>query len=219
MYFFWLPLRGGGWDTFLYFVYGDKPPKTVKIFTKKSLDMGPLFIYQLHAKKLNRFYLNYLRKLFKINWQDKIPDVEVRAHGDMMSLHTLLMKYQLKWTGHVIRMQDTHLPKKLLFGELKSGENPYDTRANRKTLGGSPGRALTLESNTGMCRGHDPLFSGQLTLLSQPIYHQCAAHVRPPFSIKLEKNLHFQALFSPKISNFPNFLFPGPLIFEGKSTP
>ena len=28
-----------------------------------------------------------------------------------------------------------------------------------------------------MCRGHDPLFSGQSTLPSLPIYHQCAAHV------------------------------------------
>ena len=42
--------------------------------------------------------------------------------------------------------------------------------------------ALTLKSGTGMCRGHDPLLSSQLVLLSLPIYPQCIAHV-PPFSI------------------------------------
>ena len=52
----------------------------------------------------------------------KIPDTKVLAHADIMSLHTLLIKYQLRWVGHVIRMQDTHLPKKLVFGELKSGK-------------------------------------------------------------------------------------------------
>ena len=40
----------------------------------------------------------------------------------------------------------------------------------------NPG-ALPLKGGTGMCRGHDHLFSGQSTLPSLPIYHQCAAHV------------------------------------------
>ena len=30
---------------------------------------------------------------------------------------TLLMKCQLRWTGHVIRMQDTRLSQNLFFGE------------------------------------------------------------------------------------------------------
>ena len=35
-----------------------------------------------------------------------------------------------------------------------------------------------------MCRGHDPLFSGQSEIPSLPIYYQCAAHIMcPPFSI------------------------------------
>ena len=51
-----------------------------------------------------------------------------------------------------------------------------------------PGGALTLESGTWMCPGHDPFFrvipfSGQLAL-SLPIYHQCAAHVLPIFNFK-----------------------------------
>ena len=52
-----------------------------------------------------------------------------------------------------------------------------------------PRGALTLESGTVMCRGHDPLFSGQLALLSLPIYHQCATHV--PLILNFWKFLHF----------------------------
>ena len=39
------------------------------------------------------------------------------------------MKYQLRWTGHLIRMRDARPPKKLLFGELKSGKR---TRGGHK---------------------------------------------------------------------------------------
>ena len=59
-----------------------------------------------------------------------------------------------------------------------------------------PGRALTLESCTGMCHGHDPLLSGPSALSSLPIYRQCAAHVMcpPPHFQVLENNV-FSALF------------------------
>ena len=58
-----------------------------------------------------------------------------------------------------------------------------------------------------MCRGHDPLFSGQSALLSLPIYHHCAA-LMPPFS-NFRKKINFQPCFGQNFSsqdaNFPNF--------------
>ena len=37
------------------------------------------------------------------------------------SIHATLMRSQLRWAGYVHRMQDSRLPKKLLYGELSSG--------------------------------------------------------------------------------------------------
>ena len=74
-------------------------------------------VYQRHAKKLNHFHLSCLRKLLKIRWQDKIQDTEVLKKANMQSVHTLLKLAQLRWTGHVTRMPDERLPKKVLYGE------------------------------------------------------------------------------------------------------
>ena len=62
----------------------------------------------------------------------------------------------------------------------------------------SPGEgALTWKGGMGMCRSHDPLFSGQSALPSLPIYHQCATHVPPICNFR--KILHSQPCFGPKL--------------------
>ena len=88
-------------------------------------------VYKRHAKRLNHFHLSCLRKLLKIRWQDKIPDTEVLKRAGMQSVYTLLKTAQLRWSGHLIRMPDERLPKKVFYGELQVGERSQGGQKKR----------------------------------------------------------------------------------------
>ena len=88
-------------------------------------------VYQRHAKRLNHFHTSCLRKFLKIKWQDRIPDKEVLKRAGMQSIHTLLKLAQLRWTGHVTRMPDERLPKKILYGELQIGKRSHGGQKKR----------------------------------------------------------------------------------------
>ena len=61
----------------------------------------------------------------------RIPDTEVLKRAGMQSIHTLLKLAQLRWTGHVIRMPDKRLPKKILYGELQVGKRSHGGQKKR----------------------------------------------------------------------------------------
>ena len=88
-------------------------------------------VYQRHAKRLNHFHTSCVRKLLKIKWQDRIPDTEVLKRVGMQSVHTLLKPAQLRWTGHVTRMPEERLPKKILYGELEMGKRSHGGQKKR----------------------------------------------------------------------------------------
>ena len=49
----------------------------------------------------------------------------------MQSVHTLFKLAQLRWTGHVTRMPDDRLPKKVCYGELQEGERSQGGQKKR----------------------------------------------------------------------------------------
>ena len=49
----------------------------------------------------------------------------------MQSVHTLLKLAKLKWTGHVTRMPDERLPKKIIYGELQEGKRSQGGQKKR----------------------------------------------------------------------------------------
>ena len=83
----------------------------------------------------------------------------------------------------------------------------------------NPGGALTQKGGMGMCRGHDPFFfrpPGAPVPTNLPSLRRSNAPI-----FKFLKNFPFSALFWSKFQlsrrKFSNFLFPRPLIFQGKS--
>ena len=56
-----------------------------------------------------------------IKWQDKVTNVEVLERAGLTSIEALLMKSQLRWAGHVARMENSRLPKQIFYSELTQG--------------------------------------------------------------------------------------------------
>ena len=46
-------------------------------------------------------------------------EFEVLEKAQITSIETMLMKNQLRWLGHCSKMNDSRLPKIILYGELK----------------------------------------------------------------------------------------------------
>ena len=77
--------------------------------------------YRHHLRLLERFQQRCLRTIMNIHWSDFITYVEVLERADVPSIEALLLKSQLRWAGHVSRMEDHRLPKIVLYGELATG--------------------------------------------------------------------------------------------------
>ena len=57
----------------------------------------------------------------KIKWDDFVSDVEVLRRAGLESVEAGLAATQLRWTGHVVRMNEKRIPKITLYGELARG--------------------------------------------------------------------------------------------------
>ena len=84
-------------------------------------------LYRSQIRSLERFHMSSLRKILGITWKDKVPHTVVLDRTGCVSLESMLNRNLLRWLGHVVRMDDSRLPKQLLYGELTEG---------RRTTGG-----------------------------------------------------------------------------------
>lgn len=78
--------------------------------------------YRRHVKRLESFHQRALRNLIGVKWQDKVSNAEVLRRTKSASIEATLIKAQLRWSGHMIRMDRTRLPRQVFYGELKSGK-------------------------------------------------------------------------------------------------
>nr|VZI43074.1 unnamed protein product [Spirometra erinaceieuropaei] len=78
-------------------------------------------VYTRQARRLNHFHLGCLRRILRLNWQDRIPDTDVLEWTGILSIYTMLRQMQLRWSGHLVRMDDERLPKRLFYGDVATG--------------------------------------------------------------------------------------------------
>nr|VZI21262.1 unnamed protein product [Spirometra erinaceieuropaei] len=58
-------------------------------------------VYTRQARRLNHFHLSCLRRVLRLNWQDRIPDTEVLERTGILSIYSMLRQMQLRWNGHL----------------------------------------------------------------------------------------------------------------------
>ena len=78
-------------------------------------------VYRRQIKMLEQFHQRHLRRVLNIKWQDRISNVTVLQRTKLPSIETILLQTQLRWAGHVVRMEDNRIPKQLFYGELSTG--------------------------------------------------------------------------------------------------
>nr|VZI49689.1 unnamed protein product [Spirometra erinaceieuropaei] len=78
-------------------------------------------VYTKQARRLNHFHLSCLRRILRLSWQDRIPDTDVLERTGILSICTMLRQMQLRWSGHLVRMDDERLPKRLFYGDVATG--------------------------------------------------------------------------------------------------
>ncbi|BHF60639.1 hypothetical protein SprV_0100360400 [Sparganum proliferum] len=72
-------------------------------------------VYTKQARRLNHFHLSCLRRILRLNWQDRIPDTDVLGRTGILSIYIMLRQMQLRWSGHLARMDDELVLKRLFY--------------------------------------------------------------------------------------------------------
>nr|VZI45102.1 unnamed protein product [Spirometra erinaceieuropaei] len=60
-------------------------------------------VYTKQARRLNHFHLICLRRVLRLNWQDRIPDTDVLERTGILRIYTMLRQLQLRSSGHLLR--------------------------------------------------------------------------------------------------------------------
>ena len=71
-------------------------------------------IYQSQVKKLQAYIMAPLRVIMIVPWKDKITNVEILCLTGLISMTDILIAKNLRWLGHVHRIDINRLPRQLL---------------------------------------------------------------------------------------------------------
>ena len=74
-------------------------------------------VYRRQVKKLHAFMMRHLRSIMRITW--RIKDILERT--GLASREDLLIRKNLRWTGHLMRLSPDRLPKQILYSQPSSG--------------------------------------------------------------------------------------------------
>ena len=83
-------------------------------------------------KQLAAFHTRCLRRILGVSWQDHVPNEVIFERTSQVLLINISRHKSLTWLGHVTRLHQTRLPRRLLLWEPRGRHRPGRQRMHRK---------------------------------------------------------------------------------------
>ena len=78
-------------------------------------------VYRRQVNKLHGFMMRHLRSIMSITWMDKVTYKEIFERTGLPSLEDLLIRKNLRWTGHFMRISPYRIPRQIIYSQLATG--------------------------------------------------------------------------------------------------
>ena len=111
--------------------------------------------YRRHIKKLDQFHLRCIRRIVGVGWRDFVPNQEILWRAELSGIEAMLSSAQLRWAGHVLRMDDRRPAKQLLHAELSAGDR-HVVWAEKKMQGCLNMHPQSMQHTIGNMASHGP---------------------------------------------------------------
>ena len=80
-------------------------------------------MYRRQVKKLHAFMMRYLHSITRITWTDNVGNKDILEQTGLPFMEDLLIRKNLRWTGHLMRMSPDRLTKQIIYSQLSSGHS------------------------------------------------------------------------------------------------
>ena len=112
--------------------------KDTKILVYKAVVLPSLLYgsecwttYRRHLKCLEKYHQRCLRRILGVTWQDYRTNSSILDEAHCTSIEAMVIRNQLRWTGHIIRLDESRLPQHILYGELVTGKRSQGGQRKR----------------------------------------------------------------------------------------
>ena len=87
--------------------------------------------YSHNLSSLEKFHDRSVRRIFGISWQSRQTTNSVFERAKTTSIEAMIIKNQLRWSGHVVRMDGGRLPKQIMYAQLENGKRTQGGQRKR----------------------------------------------------------------------------------------
>ena len=117
-------LAKGVWENYMLTINTKMKVYQARVLSTLLYGSKAWTLYSCQECRLNAFKLHCLRSNLGITCQDCVPNKNILAQVGIPSIFTMLMQKHLHWLGHVSLIQDSWIPKDVLYGELATSSRP-----------------------------------------------------------------------------------------------